>query len=130
WADCSAGLESSVTSGPRGTLVSVRLRHAVLAPAEVLEARTVEMYQLIRAAVAASEHHWPVRVWNYIPNIPQPLDAERDRYMVFNTGRFKAYCDWFGGRENFPGRVPTASGVGHRGTDLVIHCLAVDGRGI
>lgn len=129
YADCSSGLESSVTSGPRGTLVSVRLRDAASAPADVLEARTVETYQLIRAAVASSENRWPVRVWNFIPHIHQPLDAERDRYMVFNTGRFKAYCDWFGGRENFPGRVPTASGVGHRGTDLAIHCLAVDRPG-
>jgi enamine deaminase RidA (YjgF/YER057c/UK114 family) len=50
--------------------------------------------------------------------------------MVFNAGRFKALCDWFGGSDQLAARVATASGVGHRGRDLVVHCLAGAERGV
>jgi chorismate lyase/3-hydroxybenzoate synthase len=72
----------------------------------------------------------PVRFWNHIPRINAPADNGRDRYMVFNAGRFDAFSTWFDGIHSLPQRVPTASGVGHAGNDLVIHCLACDELGI
>jgi chorismate lyase/3-hydroxybenzoate synthase len=117
------GLELTVHRGSGGTLVCVRLRDAVAVSADALEVRTIAIYGLIRAVLSDSPHPWPVRVWNFIPHIHQRMDARRDRYMVFNAGRFHAYCQWFG-RPNLPQHVPTASGVGHRGGDLQVHCLA------
>ena len=58
------------------------------------------------------------RVWNFIPGINDRVDASRDRYMVFNAGRFAAYRDALGERG-----FPVASGVGHSGDDLVLHLL-------
>ena len=70
-------------------------------------------------------HPFPVRFWNYLPAIHQPMDVRRDRYMVFNAGRFKALSDWLERPGESAGRLPAASGVGHDGEDLVIHCLAL-----
>jgi chorismate lyase / 3-hydroxybenzoate synthase len=58
------------------------------------------------------------------------MDTQRDRYMVFNAGRFKAFESWYGSSETFSRHVATASGVGHTGADLVIHCLATKAPGI
>ncbi len=46
--------------------------------------------------------------------------------MIFNAGRYSAFLSWFGGDSRFDVRVATASGIGHRGADLVIHCLATN----
>jgi chorismate lyase/3-hydroxybenzoate synthase len=48
----------------------------------------------------------------------------RDRYMVFNAGRFAAFCHWFGSAAVFNRTVPTASAVGVVDGALVIHGLA------
>ena len=93
------------------------------------EQATVNAYHLIRRTLMGLPAGEPVRFWNHIPGIHQQMDAERDRYMVFNAGRFRAFCDWFGGADQFAGRIATASGVGHRGSQLVIHCLAANERG-
>jgi chorismate lyase/3-hydroxybenzoate synthase len=58
------------------------------------------------------------------------MDGGRDRYMVFNAGRYAAFCQWYGGADQFSKNIPTASGVGHRGADLVIHCLGAAQPGI
>jgi chorismate lyase/3-hydroxybenzoate synthase len=52
----------------------------------------------------------------------------QDLYMVFNAGRYEALAAWLG-KESFDTRVASASGVGHEGRDLVIHCLASDRPG-
>ena len=64
-----------------------------------------------RAAAAASGRH-PVRFWNFVPGIHADMGDGLDRYMVFNAGRFAAFCDWFGPAATFNRHVPTASAVG------------------
>ena len=49
---------------------------------------------------------FPVRFWNYIPDIHCPCGRTPDgrpldRYMVFNAGRYAACADWFGGDQAF-----------------------------
>jgi chorismate lyase/3-hydroxybenzoate synthase len=90
------------------------------------EHRSADAYRQVRRAVDALH---PVRFWNYIPGIHEPMDARRDRYMVFNAGRFAALSEWFGGPHALAGRLPAASGVGHAGHDLEIHCLAFERAG-
>ncbi len=61
----------------------------------------------------------PLRFWNYIPEIRRRAPGGCSRYEVFNEGRFAGY------RANTLGDVlAPASGVGHRGADLVVHVLA------
>jgi enamine deaminase RidA (YjgF/YER057c/UK114 family) len=83
-----------------------------------------EVYDAIDARLRPLPARHLVRLWNHIPSIHQRMDARRDRYMVFNAGRFKAFSNWYGGIRAFDRKVATASGVGHDGTDLVVHCLA------
>ena len=46
--------------------------------------------------------------------------------MVFNAGRFAAFADWFhaSDRNLLAPRIATATGIGHAGDDLEVHCLA------
>jgi len=99
-----------------------------LGRAELHEA-TSRAYRRIEAELRARGTIHPVRLWNHIPGIHEPMGDGLDRYMVFNAGRYEALSEWFGGRETFDTRVASASGVGHSGRDLVIHCLASDRPG-
>lgn len=65
-----------------------------------------------------------LRAWNFVPGINDPAAVsgdglDRDRYMVFNAGRFRAFTEAFGTLEWFP----VASGVGHAGDTMVVHLL-------
>jgi hypothetical protein len=71
----------------------------------------------------------PVRFWNFVPGIHDEMDDGRDRYMVFNAGRYSAYERRYGGRDLFDRNVATASAVGCGGKDLTIICLAYDTPG-
>ena len=112
---------TTVCQGTDSTLISVRVPDAVRLDPDAFEWATSHAYNTIRSQVG--EHH-PVRFWNHIPAIHAVMDSERDRYMVFNGGRFKAFESWYGSSAAFSRHVATASGVGHCGRDLVIHCLA------
>lgn len=81
------------------------------------------MYLLIRSALEQSPARYPVRMWNFIPDIHRPIGDELDRYMLFNIGRFRAFSKWYG-QSQFGRVIATASGVGHRDEGLFIHCLA------
>jgi hypothetical protein len=98
--------------------------------AGTLEARVAEAYGSIAAALRRSPARRPVRLWNFIPAITAPAGDGRDRYMAFNAGRYRAFAEWYGGAQAFDRHVATASGVGHDGADLVIHCLAARDPGI
>lgn len=128
-ADRVGGMDLRVRRRSGWCAVSVTVRRAESLNTRDFEQATVDAYHLIRRTLASSSASEPVRFWNHIPNIHQQMDADRDRYMVFNAGRFRAFCDWFGGADQFAGRIATASGVGHRGDELVVHCLASSERG-
>jgi chorismate lyase/3-hydroxybenzoate synthase len=112
------------------TVVTVRVADAVDLPPTEVERRTFEAYVSIAEQVAASSHRCPVRFWNHVPHITEPADAGRDNYMVFNAGRFRAFSEMLGGAARFEREVATASATGHRGRDLVVHCLATTAAGV
>jgi enamine deaminase RidA (YjgF/YER057c/UK114 family) len=90
-----------------------------------LSAHVAERYAAINRALADLDKR-PVRFWNYVPGIVDPMGAGLDRYMAFNRGRHTAYAaagHQIGSRRS---SVPTASAIGVSGPDLVIHCLASD----
>jgi chorismate lyase/3-hydroxybenzoate synthase len=111
-------------------LTSARVGDAVSMDAATLEARVAAAYGEIAAGLRRSAVSHPVRLWNYVPSINADMGDGRDRYMVFNAGRYRAFAAWYGGNGTFDRDVPTASGVGHDGRDLVIHCLAARAAGV
>ena len=125
----SDGSPLRIAEADRWTLLSTRIPRAdALGPRDFQQA-TAGAYRTLGEALAARRDFRPVRVWNLIPHIHRPCDGGLDRYMVFNAGRHDAYRRWFGegfGGGGGGGALPTATGVGHRGEELVIHLLATD----
>lgn len=116
-------IEVETREGRSITLVSVRARDAAGYDARGFEWVTREVYRAVTNMIGPRT---PVRFWNFIPRIHAPLGAGLDRYMVFNSGRHASYADRYGGEgpAGFGPQIATATGVGHRGRDLVVHCLA------
>src|SRR5688572_16626286 len=89
------------------SLASVTIPDArSLGRAELHEA-TSSAYRRIEAELRARGTVHPVRLWNHIPGIHDPMGAMGDgldRYMVFNAGRYEALSAWFGGKETFDTR--------------------------
>ena len=104
-----------------------RLRTVVLDDASTMNGEAFESgtLQAYRTLLSGIPHDHLLRAWNFIPRINDDAGFEtdggggRDRYMVFNAGRFKAFREIHGRPEWFP----VASGVGHAGRDLVLHLL-------
>jgi chorismate lyase / 3-hydroxybenzoate synthase len=117
-------------AGEEFALTSARVADAVSMDAATLEARVAAAYGEIAAGLRGSAVGHPVRLWNYVPSINGEMGDGRDRYMVFNAGRYRAFAEWYGGDGTFDRDVATASGVGHDGRDLVIHCLAARAPGV
>ena len=122
----AASLEITESGG--FCLASVRVRKARQLEREELREEVASSYRWIRTELCERRYSHPVRLWNHIPGIHDPMGEGQDRYMVFNAGRFDALSEWFG-KESFDTRIATASGVGHEGQDLVLHCLAADRPG-
>ena len=122
----------------RWTLVTEQVPDIGSLDADALEAAVAAAYRRLAARLDA-DARFPVRFWNFVPDIHADmgradLGGGLDRYMVFNAGRFAAFCDWFGPAATFNRHVPTASAVGiasPRGGDtLVIHALATTAAGV
>lgn len=127
-APADAGISLEVTRGEGFCFASVRVRNARGLSRTDLHGATAGAYRRIEAELRVRQAPHPVRLWNHIPGIHEPMGEGQDRYMIFNAGRYEALSAWFG-RETFDTRVATASGVGHNGQDLIIHCLAADRPG-
>jgi chorismate lyase/3-hydroxybenzoate synthase len=123
------GVSRRHTRGDNLALTSIRIDNALQMGARTFRAATSKAYELLSDACQQNPQKHLVRVWNFIPSILEPLGEFRQRYMVFNAGRFSAYEKKYGGQDRFPVAVATASGVGHQGQDLVIHGLGTDQPG-
>lgn len=110
-------------------LASVRVHDARGLDRMAFQEATFFVYRLLEAELRTCQTLHPVRLWNHIPGIHEPMGDGQDRYMVFNAGRYEALSAWFGSNATFDTRVASASGVGHDGSDLVVHCLAAQRPG-
>jgi chorismate lyase/3-hydroxybenzoate synthase len=113
-------------------VVRTVIRNAAGLGAPMLEELTVRAYNAIferLSAGAGAPRRFPVRFWNFLPRIHEDMGDGRDRYMVFNAGRYRAFETWYGGRDAFDGSIATASAVGHDQADLTIYALAADAPG-
>lgn len=117
--------ECAIRIGPHASLVSVRVRDARDSEGERFVGSTASAYAIVRSTLANSAHPNVVRMWNFIPGIHDLMDGGQARYMAFNEGRFAAFSDWFGGAAGIAANAPSATGVGHQGSDLVVHALAM-----
>lgn len=106
------------------TLCTTAIRHANELSGDAFRSATLSAYQALSAAARDSATPHFVRFWNFIPDIHRPDAPGTDRYMVFNAGRHAAFESWYGGSASFDRAVPTATGIGFHGSDLVIHGLA------
>lgn len=111
-------------------LVSAVLPDARRLDANAFEEQTTEIYLAIERELSHGPACHPVRLWNHLPEIHAPSGDGTDRYMAFNAGRFNAYSQWLGGAGSFDRTVPTASAVGHKADDLVVHALGARSPGI
>jgi chorismate lyase/3-hydroxybenzoate synthase len=85
--------------------------------------RAVERFYAAIGPMLLAEGLFPLRFWNYLPEIRPRAPSDLDRYEVFNSGRFAGYEAW--SRSGDLGKwIATASAVGHRGDDLVVDVLA------
>lgn len=109
-------------------LLSVRVADAVKLNADQFADVTSEGYELIARYLKDKPWSNPVRFWNHIPDIHANMGDGLDRYMTFNAGRHRAFVNWYG-ETHFEECSATASGVGHKGSDLVIHCFATTAGG-
>ncbi|MBV8782444.1 MAG: hypothetical protein JO353_13695 [Phycisphaerae bacterium] len=111
-------------AGDEYHLISATIENADSLDDRSFQARTIDAYREIFSQIVLSDALYPVRFWNFLPDVHHPCDDGRDRYQVFNAGRFSAFEKHYGGRARFANAVATASAVGHQDDDLVIHCLA------
>ncbi len=124
WSVDDSNISWRTIASRRFTLVSVRVCDAITLDADSFRASTIAAYGRLAGCLEDQAASHPVRLWNFVPEILAPLGVFPHRYMVLNAARFEAYTRWYGSSARFPKEVATASGVGHFGPDLVIHCLA------
>ena len=117
-----------VVASPSLALLSTSIANARAMSAAVLRAQVADAYIAVGAALTAIERQ-PIRFWNFVPSPGDAMGDGLDRYMVFNSGRYRGYTAWSGAAERFVDTLPTASAVGVLGDDLVICCLASTARG-
>lgn len=124
-----SGLHLSVLDSGGYRLVRARVIDGSALNDTDFQQATEAAYGDIARQLHAKPSRYAVRMWNYIPDIHRPCDGGLDRYMVFNLGRFKACRTWLGAGD-FQQHLPTASGVGHEGSDLVIDALGMEVKGV
>ena len=123
------GISFEVVDRKQLSLIGGRLHDAVDLTARNFRSAVFDLYDGIRAELAARDSRHPIRVWSFVPAIHQPMGDGLTRYMVFNSGRHDAFSDWYPDPAEFERSVPTSTGVGHDGPDLVVYCLASDRAG-
>jgi len=102
----------------------VRLDDAASLDATGFQDASEKAYLRLATELARHQAAEPVRIWNFLPGILEPLGSLPHRYMAFNTARHDAYLHLYGTADEVAHRAPAASGVGHPHPSLILHCLA------
>ncbi len=88
--------------------------------ADVCEASKLA-YEELQAFLGRSPHHWPQKIWNYIPGINEG-QGDQERYRQFCVGRAMALAAAYGDQPMTP--AATAIGVDASEPALQIYFLA------
>ncbi len=126
---CAGGLEVSLLEGRGRALVSAVVPGARELSRRDFEDVTTAAYEAVRKELAGLAACHPLRLWNFIPELLSPIGDLPHRYMAFNTGRYRSFSRWFDHGSDFARHVPTATGVGHEGSELRIQCLSCTSPG-
>lgn len=118
----------SVDSG-RFALVSMVVPDAGLLSAQAFVAAVEDVYESLRIHLDDLACSYPIRMWNYVPGILDPLGDVMSRYHLFNQARHDVYRRWYGSPEGFRKHVVTATCTGHAGDDYIFHCLTAPSAG-
>lgn len=118
------------STGPSAEVAEAAHERAVLVTVRVPGARRLDLDTFVDSVARVYDHlrdrfsgFTPARFWNHIPCIHEAAGDGIDRYMAFNLGRRTGLRRWLGPGGGFTSRIATATGIGHRGDDLVVHGL-------
>lgn len=78
-------------------------------------------YEELQAFLGRSPHHWPLKIWNYIPGINEG-QGDQERYRQFCVGRARALAAGYGDQPPMP--AATAIGVDAAEPALQVYFLA------
>jgi chorismate lyase/3-hydroxybenzoate synthase len=78
-------------------------------------------YEELQAFLGRSPHHWPLKIWNYIPGINEG-EGDQERYRQFCVGRAKALAAGYGDQPPMP--AATAIGADAAEPALQVYFLA------
>ena len=125
--DHANGVALSAAVTPGAALVTARVPGISSLDHDGLRDATRAAYgSILRRMETLLPARHPVRFWNFIPGIHEPVGDGLDRYIAFNAGRFQAFDAYLGARATAAmSAIPTATGIGHAGSDLMIHGLAL-----
>jgi len=91
------------------TLVSAKLANARSMTRPDFEGAVTHIYREIFKSLSSRPSSHPVRFWNHIPGLHDPMGPSLDRYMAFNAGRFRAMVAQYGSTDAV--RRATADGI-------------------
>lgn len=123
------GIIRSVDSSTH-SLVSMVVRDALRMSACEFVSAVESVYESLRERLDSLACGSPVRMWNYVPGILDPIGDVPSRYQLLNQARYDVYCRWYGSPEGFQDHVVTATCTGHAGNDYIFHCLCAPVPGV
>ncbi len=124
------GVMVSVQDAGTLALCSATIKDTLGMSAARLRSAVEHAYSAIFQAAENTAARHRVRMWSFIPDIHALCEHGLTTYHVFNQGRFNAFVRTLGSDLAFTGRLPTATGIGHDGSGLAIHCLNAHAPGV
>lgn len=121
--DLSAQPGADLRVSVRGALraISLTVPDCIDAEPELFAASVRDAYRRLFGELGGWQ---PIRFWNFVPDIARDLGDGLDRYMSFNEARHAALLEIMGSEQALQGSLRAATGLGHDGRDLKLHCLA------
>lgn len=130
WKSSSKDTIIRTVDSDRYSLVSMVVDDALAMSAHDFTAAVESVYESLNDQLSRLTCQCPIRMWNYVPGILDPIGEVMSRYHLLNQARYDVYCRWYGSPEGFQKHVVTATCTGHGGNDYIFHCLAAPVPGV
>ena len=130
WEDSNDIISVRTVESPTHALVSMVARDARSMSGADFADCVYSIYGSLHEHLDQLSVRRPIRMWNHIPGILDPVGEGMNRYHLLNQARHRAYCRWYGSPDVFNEHVVTATCTGHEGNDFIYHCLAGRSGGI
>ncbi len=128
----AGGINASLrlSRGQGAGMVTAQVADVRRLSAAALRTSVADVYRQVLGGLRDGGFSHPVRMWTFVPGIHDRFDDVLDRYRVFNSGRFDAFTEWFGGPSAFARVLPAASAVGHSDEHLIVSALGLASPGL